>query len=329
MKAAVELMLGRCDAFEADMRAAADRNPVYEIGRSFGEAGSGASAVAFEALVARAGTWPLPPGGSAILVDVLRARRAITLGDFGAAMALARRATASLARDTANGSIFFLQFSAHAALAEAATEAGEGATAQRAAEAVASQAKAWAQDTTLNHGVDMSLAIARLAYPIAEPPPPAFAVLRKSWIEERLADGAGRGHVWSYAWAAPALTAREAEEAIAALPELGAPASLPPITVMPPYGNPEAETGRVYLLAGRVDEAIPHLRAALKGCDLFVAPREHVQAELNLGQAYETKRDRPAACGAYASVLARWQNAKPRSVSAGIAKTRRKALDCP
>jgi serine/threonine-protein kinase len=48
-----------------------------------------------------------------------------------------------------------------------------------------------------------------------------------------------------------------------------------------------------------------------------------------LGQMLEQTSDRDGACAQYASILARWGNAKPRSVTADRARARSKALACP
>ena len=50
---------------------------------------------------------------------------------------------------------------------------------------------------------------------------------------------------------------------------------------------------------------------------------------LSIGLALEQKGDKEGACAAYASVLDRLGNAKPRSVTAEKAKAHAKALGCP
>ena len=88
----------------------------------------------------------------------------------------------------------------------------------------------------------------------------------------------------------------------------------------------ELDIGRVYLLAGRVDEAIPRLAEAAHACRY--GDPSVVWANLDLGKAFEQKHDKEKACDAYAVVLKRWGNAKPKSVTADEAKKRSKALGC-
>ena len=86
--------------------------------------------------------------------------------------------------------------------------------------------------------------------------------------------------------------------------------------------------GQVLLLAGRVDEAVPHLRraaGACYGCDY--TPSHQLAAEW-LGEALEQKGDRTGACESYAEVLAHWGHARPRSVTADKARARSKSLGC-
>jgi len=97
--------------------------------------------------------------------------------------------------------------------------------------------------------------------------------------------------------------------------------------------------GRLLLLAGRGDEALPRLQRAVRSCSVIsgdlilesdlAAPLDHVHAQLLLGQALEARGDRAGACAAYGSVQARWGGAKPRSVTLDAAKGRIKALRCP
>jgi serine/threonine protein kinase/tetratricopeptide (TPR) repeat protein len=85
--------------------------------------------------------------------------------------------------------------------------------------------------------------------------------------------------------------------------------------------------GRVHLLAGDVDVAVHHLRAATRECDIMVRPVRHVQYHLLLGEALEKSDDTAGACEAYRYVVRRWGGSP--SVSAAAAKKRRAALKCP
>jgi serine/threonine-protein kinase len=86
--------------------------------------------------------------------------------------------------------------------------------------------------------------------------------------------------------------------------------------------------GRVYLLGGRVEEALPYLTRAAASCLALREPIAHTQAHYWLGQALETRKDNEGACAAYKVVLERWGHAKPRSVTADQARERAKALGC-
>jgi hypothetical protein len=96
--------------------------------------------------------------------------------------------------------------------------------------------------------------------------------------------------------------------------------------------------GRVYALAGNIDEALPLLRAEAGRCGVVPStgwPRQgidpdvqHLQDRLLLGQLLEKKSDQEGACAQYAKILDRWGNAKPRSVTADMARERAKALAC-
>jgi serine/threonine-protein kinase len=95
------------------------------------------------------------------------------------------------------------------------------------------------------------------------------------------------------------------------------------------FALPGALLGRLLLLAGEVDEALPYLRDATGSCVALSSPFVHTRAHLWLGQALEQKRDKPAACAAYRVVRDRWGGAKPASETAKRARERAEALGCP
>jgi serine/threonine-protein kinase len=151
-----------------------------------------------------------------------------------------------------------------------------------------------------------------------------FRADRESWAREEAAKLPPRDAnlVWLGFYGVTSVTAADAREALEALPRY---------SPLPPFdGNAHLERhmGHVLLLAGRVEEAIPHLRRAVRTCwgsnYLF---SHHVAAE-TLGEALEQKGDKPGACEAYAEVLKHWGHAKPRSVTADKARARSKALGC-
>ena len=112
----------------------------------------------------------------------------------------------------------------------------------------------------------------------------------------------------------------EAGHAVTALSDLGPP---------PPFEQfYEPSTGHTFVLAGRFDDALPHLERAVNACFSFDAPRDVRRASYFLGLTYEAKGDVAAACKSYADLLAHWGNAKPKSVTADLARARVSALKC-
>jgi hypothetical protein len=131
------------------------------------------------------------------------------------------------------------------------------------------------------------------------------------------------GDRWLAGWAIVASVfedADEAKHAVAALSDLGPP---------PPFEQFYAPAvGRTFELAARLDEAVPHLERSVNACFSFDAPRDVRRASYFLGLAYEAKGDKTAACKSYADLLAHWGNAKPKSVTADLARARFSELKC-
>jgi serine/threonine-protein kinase len=125
------------------------------------------------------------------------------------------------------------------------------------------------------------------------------------------------------AYAATTETAADARDALAALPHYS---PLPPFL---PGSPAETNVGTVLLLAERYDEAITHLRKATASCMLMDDPVGHTRAHLRLGQAYAVKGEKDAACAALRVVGARWDQARPRSVTLEAARAKMLQLGCP
>jgi hypothetical protein len=96
--------------------------------------------------------------------------------------------------------------------------------------------------------------------------------------------------------------------------------------------------GRTFLQAGQPAAAVEPLRAAANSCGILTAELRPafyestiwwMRAHVLLGQALEQTGDTPGACAAYAVVMDRWRDAKPRSVTLEKAKERSRALACP
>ena len=89
-------------------------------------------------------------------------------------------------------------------------------------------------------------------------------------------------------------------------------------------------------MAGRPADALAPLRQAAGSCKVLMDDESFgsdtiywMRAHLMLGQALEQTGDTTAACSAYAVVLDRWRDAKPRSVTLDKARERSRALGCP
>jgi serine/threonine protein kinase/tetratricopeptide (TPR) repeat protein len=148
----------------------------------------------------------------------------------------------------------------------------------------------------------------------------AFLEKRGSWVQAHASDPMPIGALSSYACGVE--TAEEAREALELFPNVK-----PPMVVSDKdFGL--AMLGKLYTLVGRADEAVPMLERTVKSCYALMAPILHTRAAYHLGLALEASGDREAACGAYASVLARWGNAKPASVTAAKARERSRYLRC-
>ena len=154
-----------------------------------------------------------------------------------------------------------------------------------------------------------------------------FAAKRDAWIREERAKYAPfhANEAWIDFYARVAHTPADATAALDALPRFS---PLPPPETSSEQTWVEEPMGRVYLLAGRIDEAVDHLRRATAGCAQIGGQYVSVPAHEELGEALEAKGDKEGACTEYAAVLARWGSARPRSVTADKARARARALGC-
>ena len=154
-----------------------------------------------------------------------------------------------------------------------------------------------------------------------------FVARRDSWIEawrKRLDDEAWKtagSVVWALAFS-PSPTNDEARIAVGRLASFG---QLPPIANRK-FWTHDGPIGELLRMGGRVDDALPRLRAEAGRCSYEMT---RVRAQLGLGRALEEKGDTAGACASYGDVLKEWGSAKPRSVTADDARERSKALSCP
>jgi hypothetical protein len=78
------------------------------------------------------------------------------------------------------------------------------------------------------------------------------------------------------------LTAEDAKEALAAIPEGGLPAF---------HQFVDGQIGHAYHLAGRLDGAMPYLERGANGCYALFSPFAYYEANLFYGRALEEKKD--------------------------------------
>jgi serine/threonine-protein kinase len=150
-----------------------------------------------------------------------------------------------------------------------------------------------------------------------------YRASRDRFFEETKAKGDLLG-AWLSAYTPAVHSADDAREALAAQPQG---------LTLPSFEGDILDAhwlGRTYLLAGRLDDAIPMLRRAVAACPAadYGGFWFHLQAAETLGEALEQKGDKDGACAAYAEILSKWGNAKPRSVSADAARAHAKKLGC-
>jgi serine/threonine protein kinase len=147
-----------------------------------------------------------------------------------------------------------------------------------------------------------------------------FIQKRDDWLRDRRTDPKQSSVLASYACGVE--TPEEAREALALFPD----APPPPVLmekdfVLPMYG-------KLYVLAGRAEEATPILQRTVQSCYALLAPFIHTRSSYYLGRALEATGNTAGACSAYATVLARWGSAKPESVTAEKARERSRQLRC-
>jgi len=148
----------------------------------------------------------------------------------------------------------------------------------------------------------------------------SFIEKRDTWARAHASDEAQARVVANYACGVE--TPEEARDALGLFPNVAPP------RVITDRDASLAMFGKLYALAGSLDVAIPLLQRTVKSCYALMMPLVHTRSTYYLGQALEASGDRDGACNAYASVLARWGNAKPPSVTAGKARERARTLRC-
>jgi len=250
------------------------------------------------------------------------ATRAVLLGDFTTAFAYLDDRDATIVRPSDLDKHLWTDLHR----AQIAAEAGEVERAGRAAEAYVERRAAIPplgfvrSEDLAGDPVPSLLALIRDAGRLT---PTVFEERREGWArrwEERML-GDGKPFVWVEAYARPAETRADAELALARVPE--------GVSRIVAAGQLESEAiGRVYLLAGKPEQALPLLQMAANDCEVQRSPIAITRASYLLGLAHEAKGEKAAACAAYGKVIARWGKARPRSVTARAAKEHARVLGC-
>jgi eukaryotic-like serine/threonine-protein kinase len=213
-------------------------------------------------------------------------------------------------------------------LAQVLVETGRTQEAGRIAESFLSRRDAWEPDPRVDDfalaadATPLLLAALRGAGKISRE---AFVARRDQWARDwdRRIARPFRNYIWLHGYAATVSSLEDARDALSALPRYE---PLPPYRIQTLV---DAGVGFTFLLAGQSDEALNWLEQATRSCRALVFPVEYVRAHYWLGQAREMRGDKPAACVAFQTVLDRWGEAKPRSVTADKSRERMQALGCP
>jgi eukaryotic-like serine/threonine-protein kinase len=245
----------------------------------------------------------------------------VAIGDFLAAENAARRYEHAIAANPSSD----LHGLAASRTSDLYMETGRVKEAGAVARAMLEAKGGWAANGRVedegiaNDATPFMLAAERAAGLLSES---EFAAKRAAWLAEweTKAPAFFRGYLWVQAYAGTVTTRADALEALDALERYGG---------VPPFRpNTAVLIGRVYLLADRLDEAMPLLWADARRCDAVGRPFAYVQAQYWLGRGYEAKADVSSACTAYEDVLDRWGDARPRSSTADDARKRSQALHC-
>jgi serine/threonine protein kinase/tetratricopeptide (TPR) repeat protein len=324
-RAAIDEQMGRCSEVEADAKRAISKEPDNYFGYSLlasALVSEGRSADSVDAALQV--KWTKSSAKSRPRVELHdRMNRDLLVGRF----AEAEKEALKLEGLSANAES---SASSHAlpawTLVEIYAETGRPALAREAARQFLEREGAWTAPYRVD---DVALArdvVPRMLMTLLQTGGINRSDLRSrrtEWLDawRKRTSGIYLHHLWLYGYAAGTETWDDATEALEALP------SFVPLPVFTPQGMTTAYLGRVYERAGRFQEAQAPLRAATASCTALRYPITQTQAFLDLGAALEGS-DTKGACDAYATVVARWGTAKPKSQSAAAARKRMDSLHC-
>lgn len=241
-------------------------------------------------------------------------------GDFENAERLAEQ----LIGRGVGSSALFDHVRASALLVDVLTEIGKKERAADVAERVSRQKEAWTQGIWANNQYEPLLLAAQLQ--------PKNKGTRERWRQsselwERTVSGLSKRQIWGFRWGPVSATRELATEAWHQRPD--EPLTAGTVGEQVFFRNlVRIYEGHIALAAGESAQAVELLQVASQNCDALQLAFTSTQSYLWLGQAKEQTGDRAGACDAYAAVVQRWGNAKPRSITADEAKHRSRVLGC-
>ncbi len=319
---------GRCADLERDARQLVVIEPDSPGNYSFlyaALAAQGADVEALREVVAKQEEKPAEQERARGLVPQNAANLAVYAGDFPAAES-SLMALQQMEKPTEDE----FWHRADAQLIELYEEEGNVVAAGAVASDYLRRARAWARDGGPSPLRAYVLAALRRSHRKSDED---ARTLRDAWLAEektkRPTDYAKFG--WVTYFAMVAHDAREAREALDALPMFS---PLPSLADVPERIGDE---GAVYALVGDAEHAIPLLRTGTALCGDIMnglePPEIHtlmhqMRQRLLLGNMLEQQHDTTGACEQYGAILARWGQAKPKSVTADAARAHSKGLGC-
>jgi serine/threonine-protein kinase len=173
------------------------------------------------------------------------------------------------------------------------------------------------------HG-DMTPALLEVARRSGAISPERAAARHDAWIAKWTKMFPGKDDVRSVRIAAEVLPVESREDGESAARQLP---DLLPLTAEWDL-DADAMLGKLWYHAGHWSEAIPHLEKAADTCFALEMPFATTRSTFLLGEALAATGDKPKACQAHAAVMARWRDAKPKSVTAEAAKKAFAKLGC-
>jgi serine/threonine protein kinase/tetratricopeptide (TPR) repeat protein len=320
-KANLAMRLGQCERFEKEARNLLAKQPGHpDSYRMLARAlfAMGRPEEAARQAIEQAFLYNTSPRRKAEHLDD-QTRLASALGRFSEAEKLAR----ALDREVANDPTEEAHLAPTIRLFQIYEETGRAKDAGRVADAMLTRRDAWTRVLGGNIWDDPTLMLAAVKRRAGMLSSEQFEEQRAAFIRawKKTIPDEAEGAEWLMAYAAIASTAAEAKQALAVAPDL---ARLQHLLIR---SSQLKHIGRLYLLAGRAEEALPLLKSAAASCGVLDDPIRHTQGTYHLGQALAATGDKAGACAAFKVVQGRWGKAT-ESRTARAAAAEAKALRC-